>query len=80
MEKVKKELPLWKYRFLTVFCKLSVIKTLCLPKLNNIVTVVPNPNLTYVNELEREFRHFIHDNNPPVVDDVMWHMSKKIGG
>ena len=36
--------------------------------------------LTYINELECEFRRFIHDNNPPVVDDVMWHMSKKIGG
>ena len=76
MEKVKKELHSWKFRFLTVFGKLTVIKTLCLPKLNHIVTVVPNPNLTYVKELEREFRLFIHDNNPPVVDDVTRHMSK----
>ena len=77
VENVKKELHSWKFRFLTVFGKLTVIKTLCLPKLNHIITVVPIPNLTYVNELEREFRHFIHDNNPPVVDDVTRHMSKK---
>ena len=77
VEKVKMELRSWKFRFLTVFGKLTVIKTLCLPKLNHIVTVVPNPNLTYINELECEFRRFIHDNNPPVVDDVTRHMSKK---
>ena len=41
VEKVKRELHSWKYRFLTIFGKLTVIKTLCLPKLNHIVTVVP---------------------------------------
>ena len=46
IENVKKELHSWKFRFLTVFGKLTVIKTLCLPKLTHIVTVVPNPCLT----------------------------------
>ena len=63
-----------------MFGKLTVIKTLCLPKLNHIVTVVPNPNLTYVRELESEFRLFINDNNPSVVCDITRHMSKKLGG
>ena len=80
IEKVKKELHSWKYIFLTVFGKLTVIKTLCLPKLNHIVTVVPNTNLIYIKELESEFRLFINDNNPSVVDDVTRHMSKKLGG
>ena len=30
--------------------------------------------------MEREFKLFIHDNKPPVLDDVTRHMSKKIGG
>ena len=59
---------------------MTVIKTLCLPKLNHVVTVVPNPNLTYIKELESEFRLFINDNNSSVVDDVTRHMSKKLGG
>ena len=63
-----------------MFRKLTIIKTLCLPKLNHIVTVVPNSNLTYVKELENEFRAFINDNNPSVVDDLTRHMSKKLGG
>ena len=41
--------------------------------------MVPNPNLNYVKELESEFKFFINDNNPSVVDDVTRHMSKKLG-
>ena len=43
LESIKKELFSWKYRHLTIFGKLVVIKTLCLPKLTHVVTVVPNP-------------------------------------
>ena len=55
IENVKKELHSWKHRFLTVFGKIIVIKTMCLSKLNHIVTVVPNPNLTHLQPLESEF-------------------------
>ena len=60
-----------------VFGKLTVIKTMCLPKLTHIVTVVPNLCLTYVTELESEFKSFINDKNPYVVNDVTRHMHKK---
>ena len=62
LENVKKELHSWKYRYLMILGKLTVIKTLCLPKLTHIVTVVPNPCLTYVTELESEFKSFINNN------------------
>ena len=51
-----------------------------MPKLNHIITVVPNPNLEYIKELESEFKSFINDNNPSVVDKTTRHMSKKQGG
>ena len=51
----KKELFSWKYRHLTIFGKLVVIKTLCLPKLTHIVSVIPNPCSTFITELETEF-------------------------
>ena len=31
-DKVKKELSSWRHRFLTVFGKITVIKTICIPK------------------------------------------------
>ena len=79
LESVKSELHSWKYRYLTVFGKLTIIKTMCLPKLTHIVTVVLNPCLTYVTELESEFKSFINDNNPSVVNDVTRHIHKKSG-
>ena len=43
IESVRKELSSWKHRFLTIFGKVTVIKTLCLPKLNHIVSVSQIP-------------------------------------
>ena len=43
-----------------------------LPKLNHIVSVVPNPNIFYLQQLNTEFRRFISDNNPNVVDKTKW--------
>ena len=80
IESVRKELSSWKYRFLTIFGKITVIKTLCLPKLNHIVSVVPNPNLVHLKQLESELKTFIFDNNPNVVDETTRHMTKQQGG
>lgn len=44
IENVKGELHSWKYRFFTLFGKITVIKTMNLPILNHIVMVVPNLN------------------------------------
>ena len=80
IEAVKQELYSWKHRFITVFGKITVIKTMCLPKLNHIVTVMPNPNKTYLKQLECDFKKFINENNHSVVDKTTRHMPKKLGG
>ena len=59
VEDVRRKLYSWKHRFLSVFGKTTVI-----------VSVVPNPNLSYLQQLETEFKRFISDNNPKVVDDT----------
>ena len=64
IESVRMELSSWKHRYLTIFGKITVINTLCLPKLNHIVSVVPNPNLAHLKHLESELKTFIFDNNP----------------
>ena len=76
LDRIKKEVYSWEFRHLTVFGKLTVIKTLCLPKLTHIVTVVPNPCSTFITELETEFKHFITNNCPSVVCEVTRHMRK----
>ena len=76
----KRELYSWKHRFLSVFRKITVIKTMCLRKLNHIVSVVLNPHLSYLQQLEPVFKRFISDNNPNIVDETKRHMTKQNGG
>ena len=55
IEKVKKELSSWKHRFLTIFGKIAVIKTMCLPKFTHIATVIASLSLKIIEAIEKEF-------------------------
>ena len=62
-DKVKKELSSWRHRCLTVFGKITVIKTMCIPKFTHIATVIPNLSIGQIKEIEREFQLFINNSN-----------------
>ena len=80
LDAIRKEINSWKYRFLTIYGKITVIKTLCIPKINHIVAVVPNPSIAHLNSLESELRFFIRDGNPSVVDEKTRRMTVRDGG
>ena len=52
-KKVKNEISSWKHRYLTLFGKLTVIKTMCLPKFSHIAAVIPSLSLQQINEIEK---------------------------
>ena len=64
----------------TIFGKLTVIKTLCLPQIKHIVTLVPNQGKIFIRELDVEFNTIINNNNPSLVDLTTRHMSKEKEG
>ena len=76
-EKVKKELNSWCHRFLTVFGKITVIKTMCIPKFTHIATLIPNLSIGQIKDIEREFEIFLNESNPSVTDKTTRYMSKK---
>ena len=80
IESVRREINSWKFCFLTIFGKVTVIKTMCIPKLNHIAVVVPSPSCTLIRALESELKQFISRNNPSVVDDKTRKMPVKEGG
>ena len=53
---------------------------MCIPTLNHIAVVVPNPSCTYLRALKLEVKQFIASNNPNVVDDETRKMTVKEGG
>ena len=65
---------------MTVFGKITVIKTMCLPKFTHIATVIPSLSLKRINEIEREFEIFINHKNPSVTDKTTRYMTKEEGG
>ena len=79
-DSIRKEINSWKFRFLTIFVKVMVIKTMCLPKLNHVVAVVPNPSVAHLKLLESELKLFIAYKNPNVVNEATRQMGVKHGG
>ena len=77
---IRKDINSWKYRFLSIFGKITVIKTLCIPKINHVIAVVPNPSVAHLKLLESELKFFISDGNPNVVDEITRKMAVKDGG
>ena len=58
----------WKFRYLTRFGKLTVIKTYMLPQLTNVATVVPTLTARQIDEIHRVWNEFIHAGSPSVVN------------
>ena len=62
------------------FGKITVIKTMCLPKFTHIATVIPSLSLKSIKEIEREFEIFLKNNNPSITNKTTRYMTKKDNG
>ena len=56
---IEKLLNCWIYRTLTVYGKITIIKTLALPKLSHLALVLPNLNKTQIKIIESMFFKFL---------------------
>ena len=59
IEEIDKILNFWMYRTLTVYGKITVIKTLALPKLSHLPLVLPNLNKNQIRIIENMFFKFL---------------------
>ena len=49
----------WKHKYLTICSKITVVKTFMLSVLSHVATVLPTPNNTYCNKIEKIMTDFI---------------------
>ena len=70
----------WCFRHLTLFCKVTIIKTMCLPKFTHIGTIIPNLCLTRLNEIEKEWEAFIKAKGCPMVNKETRYLPTKDNG
>ena len=70
----------WKFRYLNIFGKLTVIRTYMLPQLTHVATVVPTLNAKHIDEIHRLWNEFIHAGSPNVVNLKIIYTSIKENG
>ena len=59
---IEKLLCTYQKRYLSLKGKITVIKTLAIPKIIHLLTVLPSPPKTYIEKLESVFKKFIWNN------------------
>ena len=70
----------WKYHYLTLFEKITVIKTYMLPQLTHIATVIPNLSAKQIQEIEKIWEEFIRSGCPTVANVKSFYVPSKEGG
>ena len=80
IEDLQKTLNSWRYRHLTPYGKIVVIKSLALSKLSHIAMVVPDLSKTELKKLEKICFDFLWSNKPAKVCKVDAILPEKRGG
>ena len=77
---VKKLFNSWKYRYLSPYGKIVVIKTLALSKLSNVAMVVPDLPKNELKKVEKMCLDFLWSNKPAKVCKTDAFLPEKRGG
>ena len=80
IDEIEKLLNCWIYRTLTVYGKITVIKTLALSKLSHLALVLPDLDKKKLKIIENMFFKFLWGNKPDKVSRDHAKLSEKAGG
>ena len=80
IKNIKKVINSWRYRHLTVYGKITIIKSLALSKLTHLSIVLPQLGQEALNELEHAFLDFIWNSKGDKVDRKTLFIPEKFGG
>jgi hypothetical protein len=65
--KIKNIIQSWSKRSLTLFGKVTIIKSLIVPQLTYLLSVLPNPGQNYLKDIDSLIFNFLWDNKPPKI-------------
>jgi hypothetical protein len=72
IQNMKHLLNTWSYRNLTPLGKITVIKSLILPKISHLLISLPNPNEQIINKNYNMFTRFIWNKKPPKIKKSLY--------
>ena len=64
IEAIKKLLNKWSYKFLTPYGRITIIKTLALPKITHIATAIPNLDTKLIDDIQKLLFDFLWKKTP----------------
>ena len=70
LENLDKILNNWRYRYLSPCGKITIIKSLAIPKITHLAIVLPDFNEVVARNLERHLFHFLWDGKPDKISIV----------
>ena len=65
--KIKNIIQLWSKRSLTLFGKVAIIKSLIVPQLTYLLSVLPTTGQNYLKDIDSLIFNFLWDNKPPKI-------------
>ncbi|HBI39496.1 MAG TPA: hypothetical protein DDY16_00910, partial [Tenacibaculum sp.] len=80
LSEIRKLLNNWRYRYLTPYGKITVIKSLALSKITHLSIVLPHFSAKLIKDLECLLFGFIWDNKPDKVKRTTSVLPQKMGG
>lgn len=71
MEQIKNSIKLWRRRFLTPLGKITVIKSLLLPKITHLLMALPNPEPNFFSDINSIFYDFLWNGRAKIKHSVL---------
>ena len=79
-EEIKTTLNIWNRRSLTLYGKVTIIKSLVIPKLIYLLCILPDPPLSFFSELQRVLFKFVWSNKKDKIRRSLLYNEYKEGG
>ena len=79
LEMIKRILNQWSHRHLTLIGKITVIKTLCISKINYTIASIETPNW-FLSEIKNMFETFLWNGKPPRIKNKVLYNDYENGG
>ena len=70
-QKIKDSVHSWSKRSLTLLGKVTIIKSLIIPQITYLLSILPNPEISYFKEIDKVIFSFLWDNKPPKLSRTM---------
>ena len=80
LDSIRHLLNMWSQRYISLFGKIEVIKTLIISKLVYVMSLLPTPTKDFLDQIEKNLMHFVWNNKPAKIRKSILKTQTNMGG